>query len=69
MAAVLSERQRCPFRCLGLLPGASREAVRKRYLALALRLHPDKAEHERAHEAFAAMEAAYNDAVALAADA
>ena len=59
----------CPFRCLGLERGASQEAVRKRYLALALRLHPDKIEHPQAHEAFAALEPAYSRARDAAADA
>ena len=49
----------CPYRCLGLLSGAPHETVRKRYLALALRLHPDKLEHPRAGEAFAGIESAY----------
>ena len=52
----------CPFRCLGLERGTSQEGVRKRYLALALRLHPDKAEHPQADEAFAALEGAYSRA-------
>ena len=51
-----------PWRCLGLEPGAPQGVVRKRYLMLALRLHPDKATHPRAHEAFAALECAYRDA-------
>ena len=59
----------CPFCCLGLERGASQEGVRKRYLALALRLHPDKAEHPQAHEAFAALEHAYSRARDAAADA
>ena len=61
----------CPFQCLGLGRGASQEAVRKRYLALALRLHPDKAQHPQADEAFAALEGAYSRArdAAAAADA
>ena len=52
----------CPFRCLGLERGTSQEGVRKRYLALALRLHPDKAQHPQADEAFAALEGAYSRA-------
>ena len=48
-----------PFRCLGLRDGAEQETVRKRYLSLALRLHPDKLPHPAAAEAFAAVEAAY----------
>ena len=61
----------CPFRCLGLERGTSQEGVRKRYLALALRLHPDKAQHPQADEAFAALEGAYSRArdAAAAADA
>ena len=61
----------CPFRCLGLERGTSQEGVRKRYLALALRLHPDKAQHPQADEAFAALEDAYSRArdAAAAADA
>ena len=51
-----------PWRCLGLDPGAPQGVVRKRYLMLALRLHPDKATHPCAHEAFAALECAYRDA-------
>jgi len=58
---VLGSRN-CPFRCLGLKPGTPTEAVRKRYLALALRLHPDKAAHPRAQEAFSALERAYSRA-------
>ena len=60
----------CPFQCLGLERGASQEGVRKRYLALALRLHPDKVQHPQADEAFAALECAYSrakDAAAAAA--
>ena len=48
-----------PRSCLGLELGATKEAGRKRYLSLALRLHPDKAQHPRAAEAFAAVEAAW----------
>ena len=59
----------CAFRCLGLERGASQESVRKRYLALALRLHPDKIQHPQAHEAFAALEPAYSRARDAAADA
>ena len=50
---------RCPFKALGLEPGAGAAAVRKRYLGLALRLHPDKVDHPQAAEAFAALEQAY----------
>ena len=50
--------QGCPHRCLGLAPNARAQVVRKRYLALARRLHPDKTEHPQAAKAFAAVEAA-----------
>ena len=36
--------------------------MRKRYLHLALRMHPDKASHARAQEAFTALESAYSAA-------
>ena len=49
----------CARRCLGLDLFASRDAARKRYLSLARRLHPDKVDHPRAAEAFAAVEAAW----------
>ena len=55
-------RSSCPFQVLGLEPSASAAAVRKRYLRLALKLHPDKAAHVRAAEAFAALEHAYEHA-------
>jgi pyruvate/2-oxoglutarate dehydrogenase complex dihydrolipoamide acyltransferase (E2) component len=45
--------------CLGLAPGAEPVAVRRRYLALALRLHPDHAKHPQAREAFTAMDDAF----------
>ena len=64
---VLQPAGGCAFGSLGLAPGATSEAVRKRYLGLALRLHPDKADHPRAHEAFAALERAYSRAHAAAA--
>ena len=35
------------------------EAARKRYLTLAKRLHPDKADHPQAAQAFAAVESAW----------
>jgi hypothetical protein len=47
---------RTPSERLGLPLGAPRDACRKRYLALALRLHPDKTSHPRAAEAFNALE-------------
>jgi curved DNA-binding protein CbpA len=48
-----------PHHCLGVAPTAFPAAVRRRYLSLALRLHPDKLVHPQAHEAFTAVEAAY----------
>lgn len=45
-------------RCLGLKRADAHEVVRKRFLALALRLHPDKASHPQAREAFTAVDAA-----------
>ena len=50
----------CPHRCLGLASDAPKDAVRKRFLLLALRLHPDKADHPRAPDAFAVMQRAVN---------
>jgi len=49
----------CPFRRLGMPPHAPREACRKSYLQLALRLHPDKCDHPKAKEAFEAVEEAF----------
>ena len=57
--------------CLGLPPSAPFETVRKRYLFLARRLHPDKAgaENETARRAFEAVEGAYSRcSLAAAAD-
>lgn len=51
-----------PWLCLGLRPGASKAAIRKRYLALAMRLHPDRAtppHPARLNEAFGAMDEAF----------
>ena len=50
------------WRCLGLRPGAPVDIVRKRFLLLAKRLHPDKkdvCDQDRAHRAFKAVERAY----------
>jgi hypothetical protein len=58
VAQVLRDRAD-PSRCLGLPPDAPAERVRKRYLQLAKRLHPDKSIDARAPEAFAALEHAY----------
>ena len=57
-------RGSCPWGKLGLAPHSAREACHRRYLALALRLHPDydpdKASgHPRALEAFSAVDAAF----------
>ena len=49
----------CPSQCLGVEAFAPADRVRKRYLHLALRLHPDKTSHPNAHLAFAAVENAY----------
>ena len=49
----------CPHRCLDVELGAPRETAQKQYLALVLRLHPDKTGHPRAKEAFAAVEKSY----------
>ena len=51
----------CPHRCLGLAPNAQALTVRKRYLELARRLHPNKTEHPLASQAFAAVEAAFRE--------
>ena len=56
---VLRDASICPWRCLGLLPAAPTDRVRKRYLHLAKRLHPDKAAHAQAKRAFEAVESAY----------
>ncbi len=45
--------------CLGVARFAPHDVVRKRYHALALRLHPDKVKHAQAAEAFAVVEAAF----------
>jgi hypothetical protein len=56
------------WRCLGLEPGAGtlpRTLLRKRFLALALLVHPDKCHLEGAHEAFAALEKAFRELINL----
>jgi hypothetical protein len=58
------QRARHPSHRLGLDEAASAAAVRKNYLALALRLHPDKCDHPRSHEAFAAVQAAHKELTA-----
>ena len=58
VAQVLRDRGMAHL-CLGVDFAAPREVVRKRYLALVLRLHPDKVQHPQAGEAFAAVEAAF----------
>jgi len=52
----------CSHRCLGVPPNATTVAVRKRYLSLARRLHPDKTDHPSAAEAFSAIESAFFEA-------
>ena len=49
----------CPYSRLGLPLHAPRDACRRSYLQLALKLHPDKCVHPRAKEAFAAVEEAF----------
>jgi hypothetical protein len=56
------------WRCLGLEPCAGtlpRTLLRKRFLALALLVHPDKCHLEGAHEAFAALEKAFRELINL----
>ena len=48
-----------PLACLGLPPTTAPPAVRRRYLQLALRLHPDKADHAQAREAFTAVDTSF----------
>ena len=55
---VLRHRE-CAHRCLGLPPNARPKAVRKQYLCLARRLHPDKSDHPSAAQAFAAIDDAF----------
>ena len=50
-----------PFRLLGLGPKATQSDVRKAYLALSLRYHPDKSDGTT-HEIFVAIKAAYEAA-------
>jgi len=47
------------WRAIGVEPWASRPVLRKRFLALALRLHPDKCSHLQAREAFQRLHAIY----------
>ena len=49
----------CPYARLGLPTHAPREACRKSYLQLALKLHLYKCMHPRAKEAFTVVEEAY----------
>ena len=48
-----------PYAVLGLAPDADAAALRRAYRRLALRLHPDKADHPEARDAFAAMQLAF----------
>ena len=57
----------CPWRCLGLTPGAVLEQVRKRYIPRAREaapFSPDKMAHEKSKDAFAAVEHAFQDCMA-----
>ena len=47
-------------RCLCMPRTATKSEMRKHYLKLARRLHPDKAKHAQAQEAFHVMCAAFN---------
>jgi curved DNA-binding protein CbpA len=60
--ALLAARD--PYRVLGLAPGASRRAVRARYLALAKLLHPDSMPPGAPPGAFADLAAAYEQLAA-----
>jgi len=53
-------RRRDPYRLLGLEPNASDEEVKKRYLELARRLHPDVG-GEATQELFKLVQAAYDE--------
>ena len=55
-------------RCLALESAETHEAVRKRFLALALRLHPDKTSHAQARDAFNAVDEASKALLAPAAN-
>ena len=59
LAAYTLRHQGCPHRCLGVAPNAKVATVRKRYLALARRLHPDKTDEPSATQAFEAIESAF----------
>ena len=59
LIAHVIKHELCPHRCLGLAADAPRDLVRKRFLGLALRLHPDKTDHPEARVAFAAMQLAF----------
>jgi len=48
-----------PYSCLGLPLSAPREVCRKRFLQLALCLHPDKTQHPDAVDAFQVLQAAF----------
>ena len=59
ISRVLAAAPSDAYGCLGLPAGAARSSVRARYLALALRLHPDKADEPRAREAFEAVDVSF----------
>ena len=52
-----------PRKCLGVTASARAEEVRKRFLQLSKLVHPDKASHPDAMEAFRCVQAAYEQAI------
>ena len=48
-----------PYEVLDVAESASEEEIKRSFRKLALRLHPDKAKHPQAPEAFTAIEAAW----------
>ena len=60
MQVVLGEHGTEALSRMGLKEGSPYEAIRKRYLLLAKRLHPDRLEHPNAQAAFAALEEAFH---------
>lgn len=52
-----------PRKCLGVKATAKAEEVRKRFLQLSKMVHPDKASHPEAMEAFRCVQAAYEQAI------
>jgi hypothetical protein len=60
VAHVLAHRD-CALGCLGFEPGLTHPGadIKRRFQALALRLHPDKEPHPDAQQAFMLVRAAY----------